>query len=173
MCPASRCMLCGCRRTHSASTRGSGRSRTGQGRSTCTSPLLHWVLPARIGRLILLDTDVVVVRDIRELHATFYAWPPSALVAVANEQSNLYAPLAGSGHDQDQIIGAVGKEQQSIGRVRRAGQQHAVTIHRIVLDGPNGERTLDRMLCERNQRDEYVKSSTNVGEACEVEAAAL
>ena len=77
----------------------------------------------------------------------------------------LYAPLAGSGHDQDQIIGAVGKEQQSIGRVRRAGQLHAVTVHRIVLDGPKGERTLDRMLCERNQRDEYVKCSTNVGDA--------
>ena len=77
----------------------------------------------------------------------------------------LYAPLAGSGHDQEQIIAAIGKEQQSIGRVRRAGQLHAVTVHRIVLVGPHGERTLDRTLCERNQLDELVKRSTNVGDA--------
>eukprot|EP00966_Prymnesium_polylepis_P275413 6363060-Prymnesium_polylepis.2 len=63
----------------------------------------------------------------------------------------LYAPLAGSGHDLDQIIGAIGKEQQSIGRVRRAGQAHTVTVHRIMLGGPKIERILDRMLCERNQ----------------------
>ena len=77
----------------------------------------------------------------------------------------LYAPLAGSGHDQEQIIGAVGKEQQSIGRVRRSGQKHPVTVHRIVLDGPEGQPTLDRMLSERNQQDELIKSSTNVGDA--------
>lgn len=76
----------------------------------------------------------------------------------------LYAPLAGSGHDQDQIIAAVGKEQQSIGRVRRAGQLHSVTVHRIVLEGPTGERTLDRGLCERNQDEELIKQSTNVGD---------
>lgn len=77
----------------------------------------------------------------------------------------LYAPLAGSGHDQEQIIGAVGKEQQSIGRVKRAGQMCTVTIHRIMLLDPGGQTTLDSELCERNQRPELVKTSTNVGDA--------
>ena len=58
------------------------------------------------------------------------------------------------------VIAAVGKEQQSIGRVRRAGQPHSVTVHRIVLEGPKGEKTLDRGLCERNQDEELIKQST-------------
>ena len=77
----------------------------------------------------------------------------------------LYAPLAGSGHDQEQIIGAVGKEQQSIGRVKRAGQTCTVTVHRIVLKGPTGQATLDSDLCDRNQQSELIKTSTNVGDA--------
>ena len=76
----------------------------------------------------------------------------------------LYAPLAGHGSDQEQIISAVGKEQQSIGRVRRAGQTQDVTVHRIMLDGPRGERTLDRKLCERNQDKGLISRSTNIGD---------
>jgi hypothetical protein len=41
----------------------------------------------------------------------------------------LYAPLALAAKDSEKIIAAVGKEQQSIGRVRRSGQQHKVTVH--------------------------------------------
>ena len=77
----------------------------------------------------------------------------------------LYAPLAGSGHDQEAIIGAVGKEQQSIGRVRRFGQKSLVTVHRIVLQGPNGQETLDGVITKRNQHDDFIRCATNVGEA--------
>ena len=60
----------------------------------------------------------------------------------------LYAPLAGSGHDQEQIIAAIGKEQQSIDRVRRQFQKHKVTVHRLLLKGPEDEPTLDAVLTE-------------------------
>ena len=55
----------------------------------------------------------------------------------------LYAPLAGTPNDNESIVAAVGKEQQSIGRVRRSGQKHKVGVHRLELIGPNEERTLD------------------------------
>ena len=73
----------------------------------------------------------------------------------------LYAPLAGACKDSEKIIAAVGKEQQSIGRVRRAGQKHHVTIYRIELKGANGEKTLDGLLHERNMDETLIRSATN------------
>ena len=49
--------------------------------------------------------------------------------------------------------------------MKRAGQMCTVTIHRIMLLDPGGQTTLDSELCERNQRPELVKTSTNVGDA--------
>jgi len=76
----------------------------------------------------------------------------------------LYAPLSSPPKDGERVIAAVGKEQQSIGRVRRAGQSSHVTIHRIVLEGPGGERTLDGLLHERNMDEALIKSATNTAE---------
>ena len=60
----------------------------GPGPQYLYKPLLHHVMPADVDRLILLDTDVVVVRDIRDLHAEFDFG--TAVLGVSNEQSNLY-----------------------------------------------------------------------------------
>jgi hypothetical protein len=76
----------------------------------------------------------------------------------------LFAPLAGAAKDGERVIAAVGKEQQSIGRVRRAGQVHLVTVHRLVLEGPDGERTVDGVLTDRNMDEELIRSATNTAE---------
>ena len=76
----------------------------------------------------------------------------------------LYAPLASPPKDSEKVIAAVGKEQQSIGRVRRAGQKHTVSIYRIVLEGPDGEKTIDGLLHERNADEQLIRSATNTGE---------
>ena len=76
----------------------------------------------------------------------------------------LYAPLASPPKDSEKVIAAVGKEQQSIGRVRRAGQKRSVTIHRLVLLDPNGERTIDGLLHDRNMDEKLIRSATNTAE---------
>ena len=60
----------------------------GPGPQYLYKPLLHWVLPG-MRRLILLDTDVVMVRPIAELFAEFERFD-GALIGLANEQSLLY-----------------------------------------------------------------------------------
>ena len=40
------------------------RQAHGPGRQYLYKPLLHWVLAADVRRVIVLDTDVVVLRDI-------------------------------------------------------------------------------------------------------------
>eukprot|EP00966_Prymnesium_polylepis_P297408 6871425-Prymnesium_polylepis.1 len=52
-------------------------------------PLLPWVLPPDVRRLIVLDTDVAVLRDVRRLWAEFNTFGP-AVLGIANEQTLLY-----------------------------------------------------------------------------------
>ncbi len=66
------------------------RQAHGPGRQYLYKPLLHWVLAADVRRVIVLDTDVVVLRDISELWAEFGRFG-DAMIGVANEQSNLYS----------------------------------------------------------------------------------
>lgn len=61
----------------------------GPGPQYLLKPLLHWVMPREVRRLILLDTDVVVVRGIAPLWAQFRRFD-GAVLGVGNEQSNLY-----------------------------------------------------------------------------------
>ena len=51
-------------------------------------------MPRDVRRLILLDTDVVMLRDVRELYAEFERFGTAA-VSVANEQSRLYGKMEG------------------------------------------------------------------------------
>ena len=67
---------------------GMRRISHGPGPQYLYKPLLHRVLPD-VERLILLDTDVVMVRDVRELYAEFDNFG-TAVLGVGNEQSNLY-----------------------------------------------------------------------------------
>ena len=73
----------------------------------------------------------------------------------------LFAPLAGAAQNSEQIIAAIGKEQQSIGRVRRQFQKHKVTVHRLLLKGPEDEPTLDAVLTDRNMDEAYIRQATN------------
>jgi hypothetical protein len=61
----------------------------GPGPQYLYKPLLHWVLPQDVERLIVLDTDVVMIRGIEELWAEFDHFG-GAMLGVAKEQSNLY-----------------------------------------------------------------------------------
>ena len=45
---------------------------------------------------------------------------------------------------------AAANEQQAIGRVMRIGQRRDVTLHRIVAEGPAGQRTVEAHVVERN-----------------------
>lgn len=61
----------------------------GPGPQYLYKPLLHWVFSQDVKQIIVLDTDVVLVRDISELWAQFKFFG-SAVLGIANEQSNLY-----------------------------------------------------------------------------------
>ena len=53
-------------------------------------PLLHWMLLAEVGRAVLFDTDVVVLRDLRDLLAEWQRDAPHALIGISDEQSRYY-----------------------------------------------------------------------------------
>jgi xylosyl alpha-1,3-xylosyltransferase len=57
-------------------------------------PLLHLLLPD-VRRLILLDTDVVVLRDLGDLWAHFERFGEEAVVGLAEEQSHSYSSWRG------------------------------------------------------------------------------
>lgn len=59
-------------------------------------PLLHWLMPLDVRRLLLLDLDIVVVRDLRAAWAHFRLFG-SAVIGVAREQSELYEVREGAG----------------------------------------------------------------------------
>jgi hypothetical protein len=67
----------------------------GPGGNFVWKPLVHLLLPASIDRLLLLDTDVVVIRPLSQLWAMFADFGPEAVVGVGPEQSNLYEQTSG------------------------------------------------------------------------------
>ena len=62
----------------------------GPGLQYVLKPLMHWVLPREVHKLILLDTDVVILHGIRPLWNEFDNFGPRAVIGVGKEQSNLY-----------------------------------------------------------------------------------
>lgn len=52
-------------------------------------------------------------------------------------------------------------EEQAVGRVMRQGQKYDVTVTRIVLKGPNGERCVDDWIVERNLDEDVLKAATS------------
>ena len=53
-----------------------------------------WLLPRRVKRVVLLDTDVAMLRGIHDLWSSFDHFN-GALVGLANEQNDLYKPMVG------------------------------------------------------------------------------
>ena len=69
---------------------GMKRLSHGPGPQYLYKPLLHHLSGLHdVERLILLDTDIVMVRDVRDLFAEFGSFG-TAVLGVGNEQSNLY-----------------------------------------------------------------------------------
>lgn len=52
-------------------------------------------------------------------------------------------------------------EEQAIGRVMRQGQKYDVTVTRIILKGPQGERCLDDWIVERNLDPAVLQAATS------------
>ena len=74
---------------------GMRRLSHGPGPQYLYKPLLHYIMPADVRRLILLDTDVVLVRDVADLYHEFDQFG-TALLGIAREQSRLMEPLTGT-----------------------------------------------------------------------------
>ena len=74
---------------------GMKRLSHGPGPQYLYKPLLHYIMPADVRRLILLDTDVVLVRDVADLYHEFDQFG-TALLGIAREQSRLMEPLTGT-----------------------------------------------------------------------------
>lgn len=68
---------------------GLSKRAGGNGPSFLLKPLLPWILPTSLRRIILLDSDVVPLRDIRHLHAEFSRFC-GRLIGLVREQSLLY-----------------------------------------------------------------------------------
>lgn len=52
-------------------------------------------------------------------------------------------------------------EEQAVGRVMRQGQRNDVTVSRIVVKGPDGERCVDDWICERNLDENVLRAATS------------
>jgi hypothetical protein len=52
-------------------------------------------------------------------------------------------------------------EEQAVGRVMRQGQKYDVTVTRIVVRGPQGERSLDDWIVERNLDKDVLDAATS------------
>jgi hypothetical protein len=74
---------------------GLRRLAHGPGPEYLYKPLLHFVMPTDVRRLIVLDTDVVVVRDVADLYDEFDRFG-TAVLGIAREQTRMMEPLTGT-----------------------------------------------------------------------------
>lgn len=84
---------------------GLRRLATHAGPTYLFKPLLHWLLPRDMHRLLLLDIDVAIVRDLRPLWAQFERFDQRAVLGIVREQSLLYQ--IGSGGALEGLNGGV------------------------------------------------------------------
>eukprot|EP00501_MAST-03F_sp_TOSAG23-6_P000813 GSMAST32.ASY1.ANO1.843.1 assembled CDS len=61
----------------------------------------------------------------------------------------------------DDGVRAVANEQQAIGRIFRSGQLKKCTIYRVLLCGPNGEKTIDHSLYGVNTDASNIEAATS------------
>lgn len=52
-------------------------------------------------------------------------------------------------------------EEQAVGRVMRQGQKYDVTVTRILVMGPKGERSVDSWIVERNLDEDVLRAATS------------
>ena len=103
--------------------RGLARLAHGPGPAYLYKPLLHYLMPT-VRRLILLDTDIVVLQPIERLYRQFDGFG-AAVVGVANEQTNMYQRSSGW-----RLIGKNGGVQLLDLAKMRASQRYAEALDR-------------------------------------------
>ena len=69
----------------------------------------------------------------------------------------IYDPM----HSGTDAVADASVEEQAVGRVMRQGQKYDVTVTRIVLKGPNGERCIDDWIVERNLDKDVLRAATS------------
>ena len=69
----------------------------------------------------------------------------------------IYDPMY-SGSD---AVADASVEEQAVGRVMRQGQKNDVTVTRLVVKGPKGQRCLDDWLVERNLDEDVLRAATS------------
>jgi hypothetical protein len=67
----------------------------------------------------------------------------------------LFAPLS-----SDDEIHDCAREQQAVGRIHRPGQEKDVTVVRIILEGPEGQPTIDSQIMEQNIKPARIAAAT-------------
>jgi hypothetical protein len=71
---------------------GLRRLATGPGRMYLVKPLLHLILPATIRKLVLIDTDIVIVRPVAGLWAQFERFGSGAVVGMSYDFHERFPP---------------------------------------------------------------------------------
>eukprot|EP00931_Biecheleriopsis_adriatica_P048312 TRINITY_DN27914_c0_g2_i1.p1 TRINITY_DN27914_c0_g2~~TRINITY_DN27914_c0_g2_i1.p1 ORF type:complete len:2094 (+),score=462.88 TRINITY_DN27914_c0_g2_i1:118-6282(+) len=68
----------------------------------------------------------------------------------------LFSPLS-----REDPVQACAQEQQAIGRIHRPGQKKDVHVHRLVLQGPKGQDTIDAALVKQNTDEALMQQATS------------
>ena len=109
-------------------------------------PLLHYVMPLHLRRVILLDTDVIMLRDVTELHRNFGLFG-EAVVGLAAEQDEMYLTSTGG-----LVRGVNGGVQLLDLEAMRSNPEYDAALDEIasasdgVAIGRNGDQTLYTMI---------------------------
>ena len=111
-------------------------------------PLLPWLLPASITRVMVLDADLVLTRSVHELWAQFDAFSAGAAVGLAREQAPSYEKLG----PEAGVNGGV--QLLHLGRMRNADGAYQRELRRCATGacgniGYLGDQTLYSLMKER------------------------
>ena len=111
-------------------------------------PLLPWLLPASLTRVMVLDADLVLTRSVHELWAQFDTFSASAVVGLAREQAPSYENLG----PEAGVNGGV--QLLHLGRMREADGAYQRELRRCATGacgdiGYLGDQTLYSLMKER------------------------
>ena len=102
----------------------------GPGSMYMWKPLLPWLLPASITRVMVLDADLVLTRSVHELWAQFDAFGAGAAVGLAREQAQTYYDTLGP---EAGVNGGV--QLLHLGRMREADGAYQRELRRCATVG--------------------------------------
>lgn len=135
--------------------KGLARLAHGPGPHYLYKPLLHWIMPPDVRKLILVDHDTVLVRPVAELWAEFQRFG-GALIGVGNEQSLLYQKKSNW-----ELVGKNGGVQLLDLAAMRASSDYSEAIDRVASGeagryiGYLGDQTLYTFMAASHPRFFY------------------